>query len=341
VTGHGADPADDGPPDDVEPSRHLVPEGLHLAVRRVAEWSPEVAAAVNAVIGAAEAHDGSAPVDEAVHLMLAHHGLARAALWLADAPAADAGRADDSGTDDGAGTAAFALAHRRPDDGDHPTHLELVTAPQARGRGLGGALAAAALDSQPGPWVAWSHGHHPAAERLAARHGFEATRSLWVMRLAAGRDVPHRAAPAGVTLRSFRPGDEPGVLEVNAAAFADHPEQGALDRAGFDERVSQSWFDPEGLVVAERDGEIVGFHWTKTHPGASPHGEVYVIGVAPALQGSGLGAALLSAGVEHLRSRGLGEVVLYVESDNPAVRLYERVGFTHAAEDTHVQYARG
>lgn len=290
-------------------------------VRRVAEWTPDVEDVVQGVIDAAEAADGRAPVDEAVRLMLAHDGLERAALWLAD----------DS---------AFALVRHRSDRDDPTVDLDLVTGPSARGRGLGGALATLALDSGPGPWAAWSHGDHPAASRLAARFGFEATRSLWVMRLADGVDVPPRSAPKGVVVRSFRHGDEPGVLAVNAAAFADHPEQGALDRAGFDQRAAQAWFDPEGLLVAERDGEVVGFHWTKTHPGSPPHGEVYVIGVAPSMQGTGLGASLLAAGIDHLRSRGLGEVVLYVESDNPAVRLYERAGFTHAAEDTHVQYTR-
>jgi len=34
------------------------------------------------------------------------------------------------------------------------------------------------------------------------------------------------------------------------------------------------------------------------------------------------------------------EVLLYVESDNgPAVAVYSRLGFEHAASDTDVQYA--
>jgi mycothiol synthase len=310
------------------------------AVRRVPEWSPDVAATVEAIMRRAKEVDGASPVDEAVELMLAHHGLARAALWLAGAEgfALVHWRGDGSGGDGGGGSGDGGGSGG---DEGHPTHLELVTSPDARGHGLGSSLAEVALDSRPGPWAAWSHGDHPAARRLAQRHGFAATRSLWVMRLAAGRDVPGREAPTGVVLRSFRAGDEDGVLAVNAAAFADHPEQGSLDRAGFDERAAERWFNPEGLVVAELDGQVVGFHWTKTHPGTPAHGEVYVIGVSPAMQGTGLGAALLSAGIAHLRSRGIGEVVLYVEADNPAVRLYERVGFTHDPADTHVQYTRG
>jgi mycothiol synthase len=68
---------------------------------------------------------------------------------------------------------------------------------------------------------------------------------------------------------------------------------------------------------------------------------VYVVGVSPAAQGGGLGRRLTLAGLRHLVSRGLGEVILYVEADNaPAVAVYQRLGFTHAPEDTHVQYAR-
>ncbi len=297
------------------------------------EWGPAWADAVRHVIEEATRADGQPPVDEAVELMLANHGLEHAELWV-------------SGPEPAA-VRAFALAHWRDGTDTGPTSLDLVTAPEARRQGLAGALSVAALATRPDPWTAWSHGDHPAARRLAQHHGFAATRSLWVMRLAPEVAVPSGEVPDGTRLRGFRPDadtDIDGVVAVNAAAFADHPEQGAMDRAGLLERAAQPWFDPEGLIVAEREGEVVGFHWTKAHPasaGRDAHGEVYVIGVSPTMQGSGLGSALLGAGIDHLRDRGLGEVVLYVESDNPAVRLYERLGFTHADDDTHVQFTRG
>ena len=74
---------------------------------------------------------------------------------------------------------------------------------------------------------------------------------------------------------------------------------------------------------------MLGFHWTKQHD--ARHGEVYVVGVAPAAQGRGLGRLLTLAGLHHLAGLGVDEVLLYVESDNaPAVAVYSRLGFEHA-----------
>ena len=51
---------------------------------------------------------------------------------------------------------------------------------------------------------------------------------------------------------------------------------------------------------------------------------------------------LTLAGLHHLAARDVSEVLLYVESDNrPAITVYSRLGFAHAARDTHVMYRRG
>ena len=58
-------------------------------------------------------------------------------------------------------------------------------------------------------------------------------------------------------------------------------------------------------------------------------------------RGCGLGRTLVDLGLRHLRASGLDDVLLYVEADNTrAVSLYDGLGFTHAAADTHVMYAR-
>jgi mycothiol synthase len=147
--------------------------------------------------------------------------------------------------------------------------------------------------------------------------------------------------PAGVRVRTFTPADEAALLAVNAAAFAHHPEQGHLTHEDFQERVNEAWFDPNGLFLAvneDDDSDLLGFHWTKVHLDENPpYGEVYVVATNPKAVGRGLGSVLTSAGLVYLATRGVDEVILYVDGDNaPAIAVYERLGFTTVR--TEVQY---
>jgi mycothiol synthase len=264
---------------------------------------------VTAVRRDSEAADGADPLDEAGRMALAHSGLGGATLWVHG--------------DDG-----FALLRGHG--------LDLAVRPDARGAGVGLALARSAVAETPGDVTAWSHVDHPAARAIATRVGFAATRELWVMRRGASPvDVPEID---GVTIRGYRPEDADEVLRVNAAAFAHHPEQGSMDTANLAERMAEPWFDPAGLLVADAGpNRLVGFHWTKRH--SDVLGEVYVVAVDPAAQGRGLGRALTAAGLAHLAELGVREIILYVESDNaPAIATYSRLGFAHT--ETHVQYSR-
>ena len=256
------------------------------------------------MVSASVAVDGESPLDEAAHLALRHGGHP---LWVADG--------------------GFALLRG--------TDLDLAVVPDRRGHGVGTALAEAALAEAPADVTAWSHTDHPAAAALARRFGFEAVRGLWVMAREAGpTEVPE---VAGVTIRGYRDTDADEVLRVNAAAFAHHPEQGAMDAANLADRMAEPWFEPAGLLVADTGDGLLGFHWTKQHD--AEHGEVYVVAVDPAAQGRGLGKALTAAGLAHLAALGVRRIILYVESDNAAaIATYAGLGFLHAR--THVQYAR-
>jgi mycothiol synthase len=217
---------------------------------------------------------------------------------------------------------------------------ELCVAAPARRRGVGRALLSAAVEDTEGTLRAWAHGDLPAAKALAARLGFTAVRDLRLLELGLGPDSPWRRsldpAPRGSEsgqIRAFQPGrDEAAWLALNAAAFAHHPEQGRWTARDLAERMAEPWFDPAGFLLLERDGRLVGFHWTKVHPpgeyGPDPVGEIYVLGVHPDAAGGGLGRRLAAAGLIHLAQLGLRSVVLYVDGDNTAaLRLYESLDF--------------
>ena len=221
---------------------------------------------------------------------------------------------------------------------------EFVVHPGHRRRGIGGILLTALLDRVCGPLWVWAHGEHPAALRLAERAGLDRMRELLQLRRGLADPVPPRSLPDGLRLRPFVPGqDESAVVGVNNRAFAWHPDQGRWDVEEFVVRQTQPWFDPEGFLLAvDAQDRVQGFHWTKVHPGGThsgSNGEVYVLGVDPDAQGIGLGAALTVAGLEHLRGRGLAEVLLYVESDNAAaLRTYRKLGFQ--PHHTDVEFLR-
>ena len=218
---------------------------------------------------------------------------------------------------------------------------EMVVDPAFRRRGLGLTLLRALIAEAGGRGLRlWAHGDLPAATRLAARTGLRRSRALWQMRRSLQGDLGEPKLAPGVTVRTFRVGqDEDAWIALNGRAFARHPEQGAWTREDLDLREREPWFDPAGFFLAERNGALVGFHWTKIHGSREdetgghehePIGEVYVVGVDTGERGTGLGRALTLIGLRHLRDSGLAQVMLYADEDNTAaIKLYESLGFTH------------
>lgn len=168
---------------------------------------------------------------------------------------------------------------------------------------------------------------------FAAAAGLDRERRLYQMRRSL--PLPEEMAAEGrrLSTRAFRPGvDDEAWLEVNNAAFANHPDQGGWTSADLEREIQNSSFDPSGFLLAELDGHLAGFCWTKIHSAKRvTFGEIYVIGVNPSFGREGLGRRLVCAGLEHMTHQVAPKPLtgmLYTEADNiPAVKLYVDLGF--------------
>ncbi|MER5216111.1 mycothiol synthase [Streptomyces sp. NPDC002838] len=286
--------------------------GISRSIETHSALSPEQTEAVLGLLAEAARNDGQQAVSEQGRLQLRggpREGVAHLLLYV-----------------DGE---LVGYAQLEDTDPVEAPAAELVVHPSHRGRGHGRALGSALLAASGKRLRVWAHGGHAAARHLAQVLGLTLFRELRQMRRPlTGMDLADPVLPEGVTVRTFVPGaDDAAWLEVNAAAFAHHPEQGSLTQRDLDDRKAEPWFDPAGFFLAERGGQLIGFHWTKVHA-EERLGEVYVLGVRPGAQGGGLGKALTTIGLRHLAGQGVPTAMLYVDADNKAaVSVYERLGF--------------
>ncbi|MBM3673253.1 MAG: mycothiol synthase [Actinobacteria bacterium] len=291
--------------------------------------APEHVAVLRTLADAAEANDGHPSFSDDVWLDLAAPG-SHTALVIAQADGAPVGAVHVRLRPDGEHAAAVVV---------HPDHRESGVATN-----LIEAAADAVADDRGERLVLWAFGADDRADGFATAAGFARTRELWQMRV----PLPLSEAaswPPGINVRAFEPGrDEAKWLRVNARAFARDPDQGTWTDDDLRRREAEPWFEPAGFLLADAPDGLAGFCWTKVHPAAPPNepqalGEIYVIGVDPDHQGTGLGRALVVAGLDSLHQRGTPVGMLFVDASNePAVGLYESLGFTVARADR--AYAR-
>ena len=213
--------------------------------------------------------------------------------------------------------------------------VEFVVDPDARRQGVGTRMLEHLTSHASGRLLFWSHGDHLGARALAASHGLEPVRELLHLEAEVPADLP--ADPGVSQLRL--PEEADTWLELNAQAFAGHPEQGRMTRADLDTTIAEPWFDAADFLVLRDGSSIIGFCWLKVEgpPSGQREGEFYVVGVEPGRQGEGLGRRLVTAGLARLAGQGIRTAHLYVEGDNAsALSLYRGFGFTNRSVD--IQY---
>ena len=179
------------------------------------------------------------------------------------------------------------------------------------------------------------HTQVPEASRvrrsLLVKEGFRHVRTYWNMHW----EPSELSQPGLVTGMNFRPlnlgQDEGDLAKLQNAAFGSNWGFCPNTQEEIEARVRFSTMDPEDIILLESNGRAVGYNWTSlSETESGPVGRIEMTGVHPGMRGRGLGKAVVTAGLEHLRSKGAVRVELEVDSANPAAtRLYEGLGFQY------------
>jgi len=117
---------------------------------------------------------------------------------------------------------------------------------------------------------------------------------------------------------------------IRPATASDYPSCSAIWAACWAD--GHPWYpgslEGDRVLVAELDGEIVGFAESLPHPAERLHGWLRCLYVSPAHQREGVGKALLRDAEADLRARGYSRVVLWcLGSDARARAFYAALGY--------------
>ena len=138
------------------------------------------------------------------------------------------------------------------------------------------------------------------------------------------------------SIRPVRPGDSASIAEI----YAHHVLHGT---ATFDVEplVAEEWRDKIAsiiargwpFVVAERDGEVVGYAYATQFRDRAAYTETCEnsIYIAPDRLGQGIGSHLLPALLEAAQASGFRQMIAVIGGGEPSsVALHAKCGFAHA-----------
>ncbi|MGZ5302439.1 MAG: GNAT family N-acetyltransferase [Actinomycetota bacterium] len=174
------------------------------------------------------------------------------------------------------------------------------------------------------------------AVELFVAAGYTPRRTSWILSMEHRERPADPDPPAGITLRSYRDGDDEEALGMFEDAFAEaedrFPSSLSTWRAMTIEREG---FAPDDLVLAVNDGQIVGGAFL------IDSGEIWVdkFAVRRNHRHRGIARALLQVAFQRGFDRGYTTTSLSTDSDRSAITFYEKVGmrvkesYTHHARD--------
>lgn len=165
------------------------------------------------------------------------------------------------------------------------------------------------------------------ADELRKR-GYRIIRHFFTMEIDLVDEPPGPEWPPGISVRTFRKGDERAVYEADDEAFRDHWDYVPMPYEDWSKHMLESTqFDPDLWFLAEDGDELAGFALCLDERRPDT-GHLGVLGVRAPWRRRGIARALLLHTFAEFRRRGRSKADLGVDSDNltGAVRLYERAG---------------
>jgi ribosomal protein S18 acetylase RimI-like enzyme len=148
-----------------------------------------------------------------------------------------------------------------------------------------------------------------------------------------------------LTFRNTEPSDEPILRDMLYLAVFVAPGTAAPDRSVVAQpelaRYVRHWgrAGDDGIIVVASDGQPVGAAWVRLCPEddrgygfVDVHTPELTLAVRPEFRGCGIGTQLLRR-MLHRADQLYEQVSLSVSLQNPAVRLYERLGFEMTSGD--------
>lgn len=141
---------------------------------------------------------------------------------------------------------------------------------------------------------------------------------------------------AGYVIRPFDGSDDDlrAMHRAFNSAFLDHFDFTPMDFERWLEHNRGNVEDPSQWVIAEHEGEVVGYTRGSNRYASEGSGYVASIGVVRAHRGKGLARGLLLTRFVDDAARGLRSTLLHVDATNPtgATRVYESVGMITDSE---------
>ena len=207
-----------------------------------------------------------------------------------------------------------------------------------RQRGIGKQLVDRAVEHSRSPDVRVLHiqtgRDAPEASHLLESNGFAQVKEYWQMRWEGG-ELPAMRLPYGFELRTFKlDHDEQALTDIQNAAFRDNWGFCPNTVEEVAARVRMKMNVPEGILFITDGGTPAAYNWThRIENRLGSVGFIGMTGVHPDYRGTGLGTAVVVAGLEYLRGEGITTVELEVDSQNPPAReLYLKLGFRQVHE---------